>query len=335
VVLLRRRRGNGRGRGAGPEETTIFFATDLHGSETCFRKFVAAAGFYGADLLVLGGDLTGKLVVPLVSQPDGRYEAWVHGRRRLLDSDGAADLERQARVAGSYTRRMTPEEHQHLEANPAAVEELFAELMTDTLRRWLRHANERLAGSEVRILTAPGNDDPWLVDDVLREHGGERVALAEGEIVEVAPGHELLTTGWTNKTPWNTPREYPEEAIAQRLDDLAAGLANPAGALFNVHVPPYDSRLDTAPLLGQDLKVRTSMGGEVTAPVGSTAVRDAIERHQPLVSLHGHIHESGGTARLGRTLAVNAGSEYGEGVLRGVLVTVGGGKVLRYQATTG
>jgi uncharacterized protein len=335
VALLRRRRGNGRGPRGGPEETTIFFATDLHGSETCFRKFVAAAGFYGADLLVLGGDLTGKLVVPLVSQPDGRYEAWVHGRRRLLDSDGAADLERQARVAGSYTRRMTPEEHQHLEANPAAVEELFAELMTDTLRRWLRHANERLAGSEVRILTAPGNDDPWLVDDVLREHGGERVALAEGEIVEVAPGHELLTTGWTNKTPWNTPREYPEEAIAQRLDDLAAGLANPAGALFNVHVPPYDSRLDTAPLLGQDLKVRTSMGGEVTAPVGSTAVRDAIERHQPLVSLHGHIHESGGTARLGRTLAVNAGSEYGEGVLRGVLVTVGGGKVLRYQATTG
>ena len=335
MAPLRRRRGNGRGPGAGSEETTIFFATDLHGSETCFRKFVAAAGFYGADLLVLGGDLTGKLVVPLVSQPDGRYEAWVHGRRRLLDSDGAAELERQARVAGSYTRRMTAEEHQHLEASPDAVEELFAELMTETLRRWLRHANERLAGSEVRILTAPGNDDPWLVDDVLREHGGERVALVEGEIVEVAPGHELLTTGWTNKTPWNTPREYPEEAIAQRLDDLAAGLANPAGALFNIHVPPYDSRLDTAPLLGQDLKVRTSMGGEVTAPVGSTAVRDAIERHQPLVSLHGHIHESGGTARLGRTLAVNAGSEYGEGVLRGVLVTVGGGKVVRYQATTG
>jgi uncharacterized protein len=259
----------------------------------------------------------------------------VHGRERLLDEAGAAELERQARVAGSYTRRMTPDEHQHLEADPGAVEGLFAELMAATLRRWLRHADERLAGSDVRILTAPGNDDPWMVDGVLAEHGGGRVVLAEGEIVEVAPGHELLTTGWTNKTPWNTPREYPEEAIAQRLDDLAAGLANPAGALFNVHVPPYDSRLDTAPLLGQDLKVRTSMGGEVTAPVGSTAVRDAIERHQPLVSLHGHIHESGGAVRLGRTLAVNAGSEYGEGVLRGVLVTVGGGKVLRYQATTG
>jgi Icc-related predicted phosphoesterase len=334
MALLRRRRG-GRGPGKGPEETTIFFATDLHGSETCFRKFVAAAGFYGADLLVLGGDLTGKLVVPLVEQPGGRWLAWVHGRERLLDEAGAAELERRARVSGSYTRRMPPEEHQRLEADPEAVEALFAELMTATLVRWLRHANERLDGSAVRILTAPGNDDPFLVDDVLREHGGERVVLAEGEIVEVAPGHELLTTGWTNKTPWNTPREYPEEAIAQRLDDLAAGLTDPATALFNLHVPPHDSRLDTAPLLGQDLRVRTSMGGEATAPVGSTAVREAIERYQPLLSLHGHIHESGGAVRLGRTLAVNAGSEYGEGVLRGVLVTVGGGKVLRYQATTG
>jgi uncharacterized protein len=331
VPWLRR----GKRTGADRDATTIYFATDLHGSETCFKKFVAAAGFYGADLLVLGGDLTGKLVLPLVEQPDGRWLASVHGRQRLLDEDGATQLERQARVAGTYTRRMRAEEHEYLQDHPEAVEELFAELMRSTLRGWLDHANAKLAGSDVRILTAPGNDDPWIVDDVLREHGGERVALAEGEIVEVAPGHELLTTGWTNKTPWDTPREYPEEAIAERLDTLASGLGNPEGALFNIHVPPFDSRLDTAPLLGQDLRVRTSMGGEVTAPVGSTAVRAAIEDHQPLLSLHGHIHESGGTVRIGRTLAVNAGSEYGEGVLRGVLVTVGGGKVLRYQATTG
>lgn len=315
--------------------TTLYFATDLHGSEICFRKFVNAASFYGADLLVLGGDLTGKLVVPLVQQPDGRYRAWVHGKERLLDEAGAERVERQARVSGSYTKRMRPEEHEHLRAHPEAVEELFAELMRATLRRWLEFANERLAGSGVRILTAPGNDDPWLIDDVLREHGGERVALVEGEIVEVAPGHELLTTGWTNKTPWDTPREYPEEAIHERIQQLAGGLAHPGSAILNLHPPPYDSRLDTAPLLGQDLRVRTSMGAQMTAPVGSTAVRAAIEEHQPLLTLHGHIHESGGAVRIGRTLAINAGSEYGEGVLRGVLVTVGGGKVLRYQATTG
>jgi uncharacterized protein len=315
--------------------TTLYFATDLHGSEVCFRKFVNAAAFYGADLLVLGGDLTGKLVVPLVEQPDGRWLAQVDGKERLLDEAGAEQLERRARVSGSYTKRMPPDEHEHLRAHPEAVEELFAELMRATLRRWLAFANERLAGSAVRILTAPGNDDPFLIDEVLREHGGERVALVEGEIVEVAPGHELLTCGWTNKTPWDTPREYPESAIRERLQQLAGGLADPGGAILNLHPPPYDSRLDTAPLLDQDLRVRTSMGAQMTTPVGSTAVRATIEEQQPLLTLHGHIHESGGAVRLGRTLAINAGSEYGEGVLRGVLVTVGGGKVLRYQATTG
>jgi Icc-related predicted phosphoesterase len=315
--------------------TTLYFATDLHGSEVCFRKFVNAAAFYGADLLVLGGDLTGKLVVPLVEQPDGRWLAQVHGKERLLDEAGAQRVEDQARVSGAYTKRMRPDEHEHLTAHPEAVEELFAELMRATLRRWLEFANQRLSGSGVRILTAPGNDDPFLIDDVLREHGGERVALVEGEIVEVAPGHELLTCGWTNTTPWDTPREYPEEAIRERLQQLAGGLADPGGAILNLHPPPYDSRLDTAPLLDQDLRVRTSMGAQMTTPVGSTAVRAAIEEHQPLLTLHGHIHESGGAVRIGRTLAINAGSEYGEGVLRGVLVTVGGGKVLRYQATTG
>ena len=314
---------------------TLYFATDLHGSEVCFRKFVNAAAFYGADLLVLGGDLTGKLVVPLVEQPDGRWLAQVHGKERLLDEAGAEQVERQARVSGAYTRRMRPDEHEHLTAHPEAVEELFAELMRATLRRWLEFANQRLAGSGVRILTAPGNDDPFLVDDVLREHGGERVALVEGEIVEVAPGHELLTCGWTNTTPWDTPREYPEEAIRERLEGLADRLADPGAAILNLHPPPYDSRLDTAPQLDQDLRVRTSMGAQMTAPVGSTAVRATIEEQQPLLTLHGHIHESGGAVRIGRTLAINAGSEYGEGVLRGVLVTVGGGKVLRYQATTG
>jgi uncharacterized protein len=143
-----------------PDATTLFFATDLHGSETCFRKFVAAARFYDADLLILGGDLTGKLVVPLVEQPGGRWRAWLHGRERLLDEAGAAELERRARVAGSYTRRMDPEEHQRLEADPGAVEELFAELMAETLRQWLRYANEKLDGSDVRILTAPATTTP-------------------------------------------------------------------------------------------------------------------------------------------------------------------------------
>ncbi|MGE5689351.1 MAG: metallophosphoesterase family protein [Pseudomonadota bacterium] len=326
--LGRRRDGNGDAR-------TIFFATDVHGSEVCFRKFVNAASFYGADLLVLGGDLTGKHVVPLVELPDGRVRAEVAGEERVVTAERVDALERQVRDLGSYPARMRDEEYAELASRPEAVDRLFARLMRETLVRWLALAREKLGGRGVRIVTAPGNDDPFEVDEVIREHGGETVLLAEGDVLEAAPGHELLSVGWSNPTPWHTHRELPEGELRARIDAVAARLERPETAVFNLHVPPYDSGLDTAPLLDEHLTVRTSFGAQLVGPVGSTAVREALEAWQPLVSLHGHVHESGGTTRIGRTLAINAGSEYAEGVLRGVLVTVGGGELLRYQATTG
>ena len=54
-------------------ERTIFFASDLHGSEVCFKKFVSAAKFYGADTLLLGGDISAKIVVPIVRAGGGKY----------------------------------------------------------------------------------------------------------------------------------------------------------------------------------------------------------------------------------------------------------------------
>jgi Icc-related predicted phosphoesterase len=117
---------------------------------------------------------------------------------------------------------------------------------------------------------------------------------------------------------------------------MADRLDHPEAAIFNIHVPPYDSGLDTAPQLDEHLAPITSMGAPLTAPAGSKAVREAIDRYQPLASLHGHIHEAGGIVRLGRTVAINAGSEYAEGVLRGALLTVrNGGGLVRYQQTAG
>lgn len=324
-----------RNRDKAQDAVTLFFATDLHGSEICFRKFVNAAAFYKADLLVLGGDLTGKLVIPIVQGVDGGWRARLHGKVERLHPDALEDFETRVRNMGHYPKRMTEEEVGSYVDEPEQVDHLFTEQMHATLIRWMQHARARLEGSGVRIITAPGNDDPFSIDDVIREHGGDTFQLLEGEIVEVAPGHAMLNTGYTNVTPWNTHREYSEEEISRHLREMAARLERPEHAIFNIHVPPYDSKLDTAPLLDDDLAVQTSMGAQRTAPVGSTAVREALEEHQPLLSLHGHIHESGGAARIGRTMALNAGSEYGEGVLRGVLITVGGGKVLRHQATTG
>ncbi|MEA2293507.1 MAG: uncharacterized protein QOE86_1146 [Solirubrobacteraceae bacterium] len=319
----------------GDDGTTVFFATDLHGSEVCFRKFVAAAGFYGADVLVLGGDLTGKLVTPVVDVGDGTWWAEVHGEHRVLKPAQLDEFEAQMADEGVYTRRMSAAEHAAFADAPEAVDALFLELMTQRLAHWIDYALERLDGTDVRILTAPGNDDPYEVDEVIRARGDDRVLLVEGQVTEVAPGHEMLSTGWSNHTPWDTHREFTEEDLHRHIEEMAGALRDPATAIFNIHVPPYDSTLDTAPKLGADLAVQTSMGNQLTAPAGSTAVRQAIEAYQPLASLHGHIHESGGSVRIGRTVAINAGSEYGEGVLRGVLFTVGGGRLQRMQATSG
>lgn len=334
MALLFGKKGPLGSQGRREGELTMFFASDLHGSEICFKKFVAAAGFYKADLLLLGGDVSGKVVVPIVKSSRG-YVAQFHGNTEQIAGDGLAEFERRAWNSGLYTEVMEPDEYNSYVERPQDLDALFERVMRRTLKRWIEYAHVKLADTPVRILNAPGNDDPAEVDDVIREYGGERFRFVEGEIVEVAPGIEMLSTGHTNRTPWQTHREYSEDEIATHLKQMTERLEHPESAIFNIHVPPYNSRLDTAPMLGQDLKVKTSAGAQMTAPVGSTAVREAIEKVQPMLSLHGHIHESGGSVKIGRTTAINVGSEYGEGVLRGLLVTVGDGKLLRYQAVTG
>jgi uncharacterized protein len=329
--LLRRKAAVPRSEG----ERTIFFASDLHGSEVCFKKFVAAAKFYGADILLLGGDISAKVVVPIVSTGPNRYTAQFHGHEERLDDTTVEDFEQRAANSGLYTERMEPDEYQHYADHPDQVEVLFERVMRRTVQRWLEYAKTRLDGSPVIIYSVPGNDDPLAVDDVLLAHGDERLRFVEGEIIELAPGMEMLSTGYTNVTPWDTPREYSEDQIREHLKRMTGRLQHPETAIFNIHAPPYNSRLDTAPLLGQDLKVKTAAGAQMTAPVGSVAVREAIEDVQPLLTLHGHIHESGGSVTIGRTTAINVGSEYGEGILRGVLLTIGDGQLLRYQAVSG
>lgn len=314
---------------------TLFFATDLHGSEICWRKFVAAAGFYRADVLVLGGDFTGKLVIPLVRSPGGGFQARFLGKEHRLAPDEVPAFERRVADSGFYPVEMDPDRYTQLETNPAEVEALFQELMVTRLIDWIAYARDKLAGSRVRILTAPANDDPYYIDDVIAEHGGDLFLNVEDTVIEVAPGHEMISTGFTNRTPWNTPREHDEAVIAAHIDQMAARLTRVETAVFNLHPPPHGTKLDAAPRLNDRLEVVTSAGAAVMDHVGSKAVVEALERHQPLLSLHGHIHESAGQIQIGRTTAINPGSEYGEGVLKGALVRIGQGRIHSYQATSG
>lgn len=104
-----------------------------------------------------------------------------------------------------------------------------------------------------------------------------------------------------------------EEDLERRIRAVADRLDRSRPAIFVLHSPPYRSTLDDAPQVRNDLTVVTDGGQVVMTPVGSTAVRRVIEEFQPLLALHGHIHESRGAVRIGRTLCINPGSAYGEG----------------------
>jgi uncharacterized protein len=236
--------------------------------------------------------------------------------------------------AGYYAYETTPEEVRALEQDRGPVDTLFERLMTETLERWLALAQERLDGTDTLCVLAPGNDDPSFVDDIL--NSCPRIINPEHQVVELSGGFQMISCGTSNRTPWDTPREADEEQLEEMIEREAGRLSDYQRAIFNLHVPPKDTLIDQAYLLEEDLRPVMQNGAPVIGGVGSSAVRLAIERHQPLLSLHGHIHESRGEARIGRTLALNPGSEYGEGVLRGVIVTLSSKRGLRgYQFVAG
>jgi Icc-related predicted phosphoesterase len=316
------------------KEAKIFFATDIHGSEVCLRKFVNAGKFYGVDAIVMGGDLTGKMIVPVVEEPGNSYSAHLFGRKRVVDSDGLPALNKLIADAGFYAYPMTPDEVRSLRDNPTAVDELFRKLMNHTMSRWIDLAEDRLAGTGIECIFAPGNDDPFFIDDLLSS--SEVVVNPDQRIVHLPGGFAMISVGYSNRTPWNSPRELEEDDLRAKIDLEVAKLDDPHQAIFNLHVPPKNTPIDQAVQLDEEFRPVVKGGSPVIGGVGSTAVRDAITFYQPMLTLHGHIHESRGEARIGRTLALNPGSEYSEGILRGAIVTLSRRKGLRgYQLVAG
>jgi Icc-related predicted phosphoesterase len=312
--------------------TRFFFATDLHSSEVCFRKLLATPKAYGVDTVIMGGDCTGKMLVPLVElsdQPGAYRVAWGGETVEARTVEEVEEQERRLRYGGLYPMRVTQAEADRLEADKALLSQTFSDQMLATVAEWTALAEERLKPTATHVVMTPGNDDEFEVDDVL--HRSTFVDAAEGRITHLGE-HEMLSVGWSNTTPWATPRECPEDELLAKIDALAEQIQDMERAIFNIHVPPYGTGLDNAPKLDADLK--PVQGGTVMVPVGSTAVRDAIERYQPLLTLHGHIHESRGVQRLGRTVCINPGSVYGEGILQGVIVELGDADV-RYTLTDG
>jgi Icc-related predicted phosphoesterase len=312
----------------------IFFATDIHGSDVCFRKFLAAAEVYGADTLVMGGDITGKIVVPIHPDGSAHVARWRGETHRFETAGELAAFENRLADAGAYGWTVAPDEAAAILADDAATEALFARLTAERARAWMALADARL-GAAVRAFVIAGNDDAAEVDEALAS--GTRMCLADGRVTWLDDWLPMISYGDSTPTPWDSPREVSEEEYGRRLDAMIAELDDPGQAVFNLHVPPYDTQLDMAPALDAELRVRYSTAGDMLlAPVGSRSVRERIEREQPVLTLHGHVHESRGRAKLGRTVCFNPGSDYQHGVLRGVLIRASARKGVRdYAFTTG
>jgi Icc-related predicted phosphoesterase len=280
----------------------------------------------------MGGDLTGKAIVPIRRTDGGGYLAKFLGEDRRASTDQElADLMAAIRYNGMYPWVATEAELAHMAQDPTLQRELFNDVIGQELERWVRLADESAHGTS-RMFVMAGNDDPVFIDDLLAK--GNRMEMCDGLIVQVGR-YELLSCSYSNVTPWNSPRELDEDGLYSRICGLAEQLTDPSTAIFNLHVPPYDTGLDTAPELTADLSLRTEGGDVKHIPVGSTAVRQVIEEFQPALALHGHIHESRGWVRLGRTLALNPGSEYNSGRIHGVLVKLDEREVLSHHFVVG
>ncbi|HKO38586.1 MAG TPA: hypothetical protein VJU14_09485 [Solirubrobacterales bacterium] len=313
--------------------TRLFYAGDIHGSRVCWKKFVNAAAHYPADVLVMGGDLTGKALVPIVREGDGSYAARVIGEQRVARTAEELDqMQRAISTNGMYPLIVDRDEAQVLTADASLRDEAFERALLDELRLWVEFADERLAGTGTRAYVIPGNDDPWSIDEVLAQ--GSSVVACD-ETIERVGTHEMVSFGYSNRTPWQTPRELDEDEIYSRLKRLVSELEEPGRAILNVHVPPYESSLDAAYEVDEDLHYVMKGGRPHEIPTGSAAVRQIIEEVQPLLSLHGHIHESKGVTNIGRTVAINPGSDYGSGHLDGCLVHLGPDRVVNHYLVSG
>lgn len=312
--------------GGGSKITRILYGSDFHGSEAVFRKFLSAAFQYKANYLIVGGDVTGKAMIPVIHQGGGCYIGYVFGRREeACTPEELEKLKKTISNVGFYPIVLEKDEADDLEQNPEKMSERFEAEMCQRVREWMELAEEKLAPQGIEMFFMPGNDDLYSIDTAIE--GFPHIHNPDMRRFVIAEDYEIYGNSNANMTPWACARDLEEVDLKKKMDALEEIVTNPERAILALHVPPIDSTLDTCPELDKDLKMITQGGQVVFKSAGSTAVREFIEKVQPMLTLHGHIHESPGYKHIGRTLCINAGSEYAEGILKAAIINLEGGRV--------
>ncbi len=295
-----------------------YFTGDVHGSEVTFKKLLKAGKFYGVQAVIVAGDLVGKGMVPILKS-GSKYRCDFGGEHRSLETE--TELKLMVELIGDsgfYAYVSDPEEVKALRQDPIRSEKLMNDLIVRRLQSWVEQMKEAGRRDGLTYYLSAGNDDPTVIDAVLTSDGC--VINPEEKCLPVHPKIDLLTFGGTNPTPCDTPREYPEDKLLEKLEELVRLVPDPHRCIFSLHAPPYGTKLDIAPKLNKDLRMESGLGGSPFQNVGSKAVRTIIEKYQPLAGIHGHVHECAGKDRIGNTFIFNHGSEYAQGVLRGIIL---------------
>jgi len=315
-----------------PSRTVILFVTDLHGAEPTFRKLVKSLDIWKPHVLIVGGDVAGKALLPVIEDGKQWRLEWM-GQEQIVDEDNLAKFSGLAEQLGYYLYQTTANEVHALRADPELLESTVEKLILARWTSWLERLEERCGSLRIPAYVIAGNDDPWSLDGPLAEER-EWVKGADGRMLALGEDYYVMSCGLANETPWRCPRDVSEEELEQTLRRVASEIADSTNVIANIHVPPYDSSLDMGPRLDTTYNPPRPTVGE-SAPVGSRAVDRFLRDYQPLLSLHGHIHESPGVVSIGRTVALNPGSQYSEGMLRGALVTLEPGRVVGHQLVCG
>jgi Icc-related predicted phosphoesterase len=315
----------------------IFFASDLHGSELAMNKLINSAQFYKLKYIVVGGDLTGKVLVPIVR--DGkRYNLELFGEQKRVKESELEEIEQEIRLNGEYYRIMDRDEYESIQGNPKLIRKIFIEEMLRSLDAFFQKAHSKLQPIGAKMLLLAGNDDYDEVADYIKKNSDETLTKFDKKAVDIE-GYSFVGYGYSNKTPWNTPRERDESTIYKELSSLVSRV-DADRSVYIMHVPPVDTKIDKAPELTADLKQKVNSGYMAMRSVGSTSVRRIIEEHPPIAGLHGHIHEAMGVDYIksagGKMVPIfNPGSDYSSGILNGVIIDFDGYKVGRYNFTRG
>lgn len=300
----------------------VLYSSDVHGSEQVWLKFLRAIDEYDADIALMNGDLTGKKIVPIAKMKDGTWTTppGIFGKEwKLKNMEEVEKLAERIRYAGMYPFITTYDEVMEISRDPKKQDKLFEKMMVESIERWMKLIVEKVDLSKVRVIVNPGNDDIFSIDPIIKKYEKEtdgRIIYPLDKVVWLDDKHPMISCEWTNPTPWDTPREEPEDKLKKRLEKKFKMVDDHENLVCNFHCPPYDSGLDMAPKLDKNLKPILIGGHPVMVPVGSTAMREVIEKYQPLLGLHSHIHESPGEVHIGRTLCINPGSEYDRGIFR-------------------